>query len=151
MVPVEVSVVVGFVLAVLLAWAPLLGIERLRALFAWPTRSVGVNYLLVGSAVVIGQCVSYLGVILLVAGTGSVTGGDAAGIVGGVVGANLLVPGAAAVASLRLLPSRGYWSPDGEGFSGRFALGLGVVWYAVVTSVAFVVVALGVMFAALPT
>ena len=67
MVPAEVSVVVGVVGAVLLAWAPLLSIERLRALFAWPTRSVGVNYLLVGSAVVVGQCVSYLGVILLVA------------------------------------------------------------------------------------
>lgn len=150
MVSPELVVVTVFVALVLFAWAPLLGIERVRAVFAWPTRWLVVNYLLVGTGVVVVQCLSYLVVLFLVAGTGTVTGGEAAGIVGGVVAANLLVPGTGALAALRLLPARGYWSPDSGGIGGRVALGLGVLWYAVVTSVGFLVIGLAVMFANLP-
>jgi hypothetical protein len=150
MVALELVVVAVFATLVLVAWAPLLGIERVRALLAWPTRWLVVNYLLVGTGVVVVQCLSYLVVLFLVAGTGTVTGGEAAGIVGGVVAANVLVPGTGALAALQLLPARGYWSPDCDGIGGRVALGLGVLWYAVVTSVGFIVVGLAVMFANLP-
>ncbi|MFC5134960.1 MULTISPECIES: hypothetical protein [Haloferacaceae] len=152
MVPIELTVVSAFAAVVLLGWSPLLAVERLRALFVWPTRTLLANYLVVGAVVVVGQVLSYLGTVLLVAGTGPVAGGEAAGIVAGVVAANLLVPGAAAVACLRLLPARGTWSPGaGSGLDGRIALAVGVGWYAVVASAAFVVFALGVMFANLPT
>lgn len=152
MVPIELTVVSAFAAVVLLAWSPLLAVERLRALFSWPTRTLLVNYVVVGAVVVAGQCLSYLGVILLVAGTGPVTGGDAAGVVAGVVAVNLLLPGAVAVACLRFLPARGVWSPGtGSGLDGRIALAFGVGWYAVVASGTFVVFALGVMFANLPT
>ena len=152
MVPIELTVVSAFAAVVLLAWSPLLAVERLRALFSWPTRTLPANYLVVGAAVVGGQCLSYLGVLLLVAGTGSVTGGEAAGVVVGVVAANVLLPGVAAVACLGLLPARGAWSPaGGSGLDGRIALAVGVGWYAVVASTAFVVFALGIMFANLPT
>ncbi|MFB6297057.1 MAG: hypothetical protein ABEH56_00890 [Salinirussus sp.] len=58
--------------------------ERLRALFAWPTRLLAVNYLLVGSGLILLQCLSYFGVLLVVAGTGTVTGSEAALALGGV-------------------------------------------------------------------
>lgn len=147
----QVFVVAVFGAVVLFAWAPMLGVDRLRALFAWPTRWLAVNYLLVGAGLFLAQCVCYLGVLLAVAGTGQVTGGAAAGVVGGVMVGNLAVPGAGALAALRILPERGSWTPDSDGLDGRVALGLGVVWYAVVASVAFLVVGLAVMFANLPT
>jgi hypothetical protein len=151
MVTAELAAVVGFALAVLLAWSPLLAVERVRALFAWPTRWLVVNYVVLGGAVVLVQCLSYVAVVAAVAGTGSVTGGEAAGVVGGVVGTNVLLPAAGAVGAVRLLPSRDVWSPDGEGLDGRIALGAGVVWYAVVTTVTFLVAGLALMFAHLPT
>ncbi|GAA0508643.1 hypothetical protein SAMN04488066_11121 [Halorubrum aquaticum] len=152
MVPSELTVVSAFAAVVLFAWSPLLAVERLRALFTWPTRTLLANYLVVGAVVAVVQVLSYFGVVLLVAGTGSVTGGEAAGIVAGVVVANLLVPGAAAVACLRLLPARGVWSPDSRsGLDGRIALAVGVGWYAVVASATFLAFALGIMFANLPT
>lgn len=150
MVTTELSAVVGFLVVVLFAWSPLLAVERLRALFAWPTEWLALNYLLLGGGVVLVQCLSYLAVVVAVAGTGSVTGGEAAGIVGGVALANLLVPGVGAVGALSILPTRGVWSPDGGGLDGRIALGLGVLWYAVVTTVAVVVAGLALMFANLP-
>lgn len=147
----QVFVVAVFAAVVLFAWAPLLGVDRLRALFSWPTRWLVVNYILAGTGLLVAQCVAYLGILLVVAGTGQVTGGEAAGVVGGVLAGNLAVPGVGAIAALRVLPERGYWSPDGDGLSGRVALGLGVVWYAVVASFAFLVIGLAVMFANLPT
>ena len=152
MVPTDVTVLSAFAAVVLFAWSPLLAVERLRALFVWPTRTLPVNYLVVGAGVVVAQVLSYLGVMLLVAGTGSITGGEAAGIVTGVVAANVLVPGTAAVACLRLLPARGVWTPDSAaGLGGRVALAIGVGWYAIVASATFVVFALGILFANLPT
>ncbi|SMO82324.1 hypothetical protein [Halorubrum cibi] len=152
MVPTELTVLSAFAAVVLFAWSPLLAVERLRALFAWPTRTLLANYLVIGAVVAVVQVASYFGVVLLVAGTGSVTGGEAAGIVAGVVAANLLVPGAAAVACLRLLPARDVWSPDSRsGLDGRIALAVGVGWYAVVASATFLAFALGIMFANLPT
>ncbi len=147
----QLTVVAVFAGLVLLGWAPLLSVGRLRALFVWPTRWLAVNYLLIGSGVLVAQCLVYFAVILLVAGTGQVTGGDATRIVGGVLAGNLAVPGIGAVAVLQLLPTRGIWSPTSDGLDGRYALGLGVVWYAILASVAFVVIALGIMFANLPT
>lgn len=151
MVAAELSAVAGFVLVVLLAWSPLLAVERIRALFVWPTRWVAANYLVLGVGVVLLQCLSYLAVIVLAAGTGPVSGGEAAVIVGGVAAANVLVPGLCAVGAVRVLPRRGVWTVDGGGVDGRVALGLGVVWYAVVTTVVFVLAGLALMFANLPT
>ncbi|WP_281194005.1 hypothetical protein [Halorubrum sp. F4] len=152
MVPIELTVVSAFAAVVLLGWSPLLAVERLRALFVWPTRTLLANYLVVGAVVVVGQVLSYLGAVLLVAGTGPVTGGEAAGIVAGVIAANVLVPGVAAVACLRWLPGRGVWTPDtSSGLDGRVALAVGVGWYAVVASATFLLFALGIMFANLPT
>ncbi|OYR59428.1 hypothetical protein [Halorubrum halodurans] len=151
MVPTELTVLSAFAAVVLLIWSPLLAIERLRALFVWPTRTLLANYLVVGAGVVVVQVLSYFGVALLVAGTGSVTGGEAAGIVAGVIAANVLVPGAAAVACLRFLPDRGVWTPEGTGLGGRVALAVGVGWYAVVASVTFLAFALGIMLVNLPT
>jgi len=151
MVAPEIVVVTVFGGFVLLAWAPLLAIERLRALFVWPTRWVAVNYLVVGAGLIVVQCLFALAVVVLVAGTGQVTGGDASRIVGGVVTGNVLVPGVGALTALSALPARGYWSPDSDGLDGRVALCLGVVWYALVASVAFVLIAVGIMFANLPT
>lgn len=151
MVVAELSAVVGFVLVVLFAWAPLLAVERIRVLFVWPTRWVAANYLVLGVGVVLIQCVSYLAVVVLAAGTGPVSGGEAAVVVGGVAAANVLVPGLGAVGAVRVLPRRGVWPPDGGGVDGRIALGLGVLWYAVVTTVAVVLAGLALMFANLPT
>ncbi|MFC5278492.1 hypothetical protein ACFPM1_06945 [Halorubrum rubrum] len=152
MVPTELTVLSAFAAVVLFAWSPLLAVDRLRALFVWPTRTLLANYLVVGAGVVVIQVLSYFGAVLLVAGTGSVTGGEAAGIVAGVVAANVLVPGLAALACLRLLPERGVWSPESpSGLGGRVALAVGVGWYAVVASATFVAFALGIMFANLPT
>ncbi|WP_435066717.1 hypothetical protein [Haloplanus sp. C73] len=147
----QLGAVAGFAVVVLLCCSPLLALSRLRDLFRWPTEWLAVNYLLVGGVLVGVQSLSYLGIMLLVAGTGTVTGGDAAGIVAGVLAANLCLPGGVALAALRLLPERGYWTPDGDGLSGRVALGIGVVWYAAVTSVGFVLVGLTLLFANLPT
>jgi hypothetical protein len=152
MVPTELTVLSAFAAVVLFVWSPLLAVERLRALFVWPTRTLLANYLVVGAGVVVVQVLSYFAVILLVAGTGSVTGGEAAGIVAGVLAANVLVPGAAAVACLRFLPDRGVWTPESSsGLGGRVALAVGVCWYAVVASITFLAFALGIMFANLPT
>lgn len=150
MVVTELSAIAGFVLVVLFAWSPLLAIERIRALFTWPTQWLVVNYVVLGGSVVLVQCLSYLPVILLVAGTGSVGGGEAARIVGGIGGANLLVPGSVAVGAVSLLPTRDIWSPDAGGLDGRIALGLGVVWYAIVTTVTVVIAGLALVFANLP-
>ncbi|WP_066415776.1 hypothetical protein [Halorubrum aethiopicum] len=152
MVPTQLTVLSAFAAVVLFAWSPLLAVERLRALFVWPTRTLLANYLVVGAVVVVVQVLSYFVVALLVAGTGSVTGGEAAGIVAGVIAANVLVPGAAAVACLRFLPDRGVWTPDSSaGVGGRVALAVGVGWYAVVASVTFLAFALGIMLVNLPT
>lgn len=147
----ELSVVVGFAVIVLLLWSPLLVITRLRELFRWPTNWLIVNYPLIGAGMIVVQSFSYLVIVLLTAGTGTVTGSDAVAIVGGVLAANLVVPGALALTILRTLPARGYWTPIGDGLSGRIALGIGVIWYAVVTSVGFVFIGLVIMFANLPT
>lgn len=150
MVVTELSAVAGFILVVLFAWSPLLAIERVRALFTWPTQWLAVNYAVLGGGIILIQCLSYLLVILLVAGTGSVDGGEAAGIVGGIGVANLLVPGGLAVGAVYLLPTHGIWSPNAKGLDGRIALGLGVVWYAIVTTVTVVIAGLALMFANLP-
>ncbi|MFA9516617.1 hypothetical protein ACERIT_05285 [Halopenitus sp. H-Gu1] len=147
----QLCVVAGFAVIVLLFWSPLLAITRLRELFRWPTNWLVVNYLLIGAGIIVVQSFSYLVIMLLIAGTGTVTGGDAVGIVGGVLAANLLFPGAIALTALRILPARGYWTPNGVGLGGRIALGIGVIWYAVITSVGFVFIGLVLMFANLPT
>jgi len=147
----ELGVVAIFAVIVLLFWSPLLAITRLRELFRWPTNWLVVNYLLIGAGIIVVQSFSYLAIMLLIAGTGTVTGGDAVGIVGGVLAANLLFPGAIALTALRILPERGYWTPNGDGLSGRIALGIGVIWYAVITSVGFVFIGLVLMFANLPS
>jgi len=146
----ELGVVVGFAVIVLLFWSPLLAIARLRELFRWPTSWLLVNYLLIGGGVIAVQSITYLIIMLLIAGTGTVTGSDAVGIVGGVLAANLLLPGAIALTALRILPARGYWTPTSDGLSGRIALGIGVTWYAVITSVGFVFIGLVLMFANMP-
>jgi len=147
----EIGIVTGFAVVVLLFWSPLLAITRLRELFRWPTRWLVVNYLLIGGGLLVGQCLSYLVVILLSAGTGTVTGSDAVRIVGGVFLANIFLPGISALAALRILPARGYWTPKGDGLNSHIALGIGVIWYAVITSFGFVFVGLVLMFAYLPT
>ncbi len=146
-----IGIVTGFAVVVLSFWSPLLAISSLRELFRWPTRWLVVNYLLVGTGLLAGQCLSYLVVILLSAGTGTVTGSDAVRIVGGVLVANLLLPGISALAALRILPARGYWTPEGHRLNGQIALGIGVLWYAVITSLGFVFIGLALMFANLPT
>jgi hypothetical protein len=146
----ELGVVAAFVALVLLFWSPLLATKRLRELFRWPTGWLLVNYLLIGTGIIVVQAVSYLVIMLLVAGTGTVTGSDAVGIVGGILAADLLLPGAIALASLRILPARGYWTPNGDGVSGRIALGIGVIWYAIVTSVLFVFFGLVLVFVNMP-
>lgn len=146
----ELAVVAAFVVLVLLFWSPLLAIKNIRELFHWPTSWPLVNYPLIGAGIIVIQAVSYLAIMLLIAGTGTVTGSDAVGIVGGVLAANLLLPGAIALASLRILPARGYWTPNGDGMSGRIALGIGVIWYAIITSVLFVFIGLVLMFAYMP-
>lgn len=148
--PVPTGVIV-FVAAVLFACAPLLGIGRIRALFRWPTRWLVVNYAIAAVGILLVQVLSYFVVILIVAGTGSVSGGEAAGVVGGILAVNVLVPGAAAVAALRVLPARGYWTPDGGGLGGRLALVVGVLWYAVATSIVFLLVSLVFLIVNLPT
>lgn len=150
MVVTELSAVAGFVLVVLFVWSPLLAIDRIRALFTWPTQWLVVNYVVLGGSGVLVQCLSYLFVVLLVAGTGSVGGGEAARVVGGIGVANLLLPGTVAVGAGYLLPTRGIWSPDDGGLDGRIALGIGVVWYAIVTTVTVVIAGLALMFANLP-
>jgi hypothetical protein len=146
----ELGAVAAFAGLVLLLWSPLLAIKNIRELLRWPTSWLFVNYLLVGAGIIVIQAVSYLVIMLLIAGTGTVTGSDAVGIVGGVLAANLLLPGAIALASLRILPARGYWTSEGEGVSGRIALGIGVIWYAIITSVLFVFIGLVLMFTSLP-
>jgi len=147
----ELGVAGGFAVVVLLFWSPLPTVTRLRELFRWPTDWLAVNYPLVGGGLLAVQVLSYLAVMLLAAGTGSVTGSDAVAIVGGVLAVNLLLPGTVALAALRVLPARGYWTPTGDGLSGHVAPGVGVVWYAIITSVAFVIVGLALVFANLPT
>lgn len=151
MVPSELLAIGGFASLILFAWSPLLSIERVRTLFSWPTDWFVVNYVAVGVAVVIVQLSSYVAVVLLVAGTGPVSGGEAGAIVGGIAVANVVLPGGCAVGAVRFLPRRGVWTPDGGGLSGRIALAIGVVWYAVVATVTIVVVGVAVMFANLPT
>lgn len=150
MIPAEVYAVTGFVLLLLLTWSPLLAFERIRALFAWPTRWFAVNYVVVGTGVVLAQCVIYLAIAVATAGAGTVTGGDAAAIVGGVALSNVFVPGACSIGAVRLLPQRDVWSPDGGGLSGRIALGIGVVWYAIVATATVVIGGLVLMFAHMP-
>jgi hypothetical protein len=147
----EVSVLAVFVGVVLFGWAPLLAVDRLRALFCWPTRWLAVNYLVVGAAVVVLQVASYVLVVLLGAGMGPVTGGEAAAVVGGVLLANVALPAVAAFLALRVLPPRGVWTPEGDGLSGRVALGIGVLWYAILTSGSFLLIGLVVLVANLPT
>ncbi|NLV13968.1 hypothetical protein [Haloarcula argentinensis] len=146
----ELGVVAAFVALVLLFWSPLLAMKHLRELFRWPTSWLLVNYLLIGTGIIVVQTVSYFVIMLLVAGTGTVTGSDAVGIVGGILAADLLLPGAIALASLRILPARGYWTPNGDGVSGRIDLGIGVIWYAIITSVLFGFFGLVLMFVNMP-
>ena len=146
-----IGILTGFAVVVLLFWSPLLVITRLRELFRWPTRWLIVNYLLIGGGLLVGQCLSYLVVILLSAGTGTVTGSDAIRIIGGVLVANLFLPGISALAALRILPARDYWIPEGNGLNGHIALGIGVIWYAVITSLGFISIGLVLIFANLPT
>ncbi len=87
----KLGIVTSFIAVVLLFWSPLLTITHLRQLFCWPTRWFVLNYLLIGTCLLVIQCLSYLLVILLVARTGMITGGDAVRIVGGIGIANLLV------------------------------------------------------------
>ncbi|WEL27310.1 hypothetical protein [Haloferax volcanii] len=150
MVLAELGVVAGFTVSILLFWSPLLAVTRLRELFRWPTSWLVVNYLFVGGGMVAVQTFSYLAIILLTAGTGTVTGSDAVGIVGGVIVSNLLLPAVISLAALRILPERGYWTPTGDGLNGHIALGIGVIWYGVITSVGFVLIGLALMFAKLP-
>ncbi|MCY4731820.1 hypothetical protein KY092_14770 [Natronomonas gomsonensis] len=151
MVSTELGAVAVFTAVVLFVWSPLLVVERLRALFVWPTRWMALNYALLGVGILLVQCLSYLAVFLLAAGIGMVTGGDVAAIVGGVIIVNLAVPSAGAIAALRTLPARGIWSPAGDGLSGRIALGVGVLWYAIVTTVLFLVIGAVILVANLPT
>ena len=97
------------------------------------------------------QCFSYLGVLIFTVGTDMVTGGDVATILGGVFATNLLIPAVGALIALRVLAPRGYWSPDGDGISGRIALVLGSMWYAVVTSGLFLIIGFIVIITNLPT
>jgi hypothetical protein len=99
----------------------------------------------------VGQCLSYLAVALLVAGTGPITGGDAAGIVVGVLATNVFLPGIGAVAALRTSSTNGYRTAETAGLRGRVALGIGVIWYAIVASGTFVLGGLAIVFAKLPT
>jgi len=150
MVLAELGVVAGFAVIVLLFWSPLLAITCLRELFRWPTSWLVVNYLFIGGGIIAVQSLSYFAIMLLTAGTGTVTGSDAVGIVGGVIISNLFLPAAISLAAIRILPKRSYWTPTGDGFNGHIALGIGVIWYGVLTSVGFVLIGLALMFANLP-
>ncbi|MFC6865087.1 hypothetical protein ACFQGE_16690 [Halomicroarcula sp. GCM10025817] len=150
MVLAELGVVAGFSVSILLFWSPLLAVTRLRELFRWPTNWLVVNYLCIGGGITTIQSLSYLGVILLTAGTDTVTGSDAVGIVGGVIVSNIVLPAVISLAALRMLPERGYWTPTGDGLNGYIALGIGVIWYGVIASVGFVLIGLALMFANLP-
>ncbi|ELY63125.1 hypothetical protein [Natrinema versiforme] len=147
----ELGIIAGFAAVVLLFWSPLLAVKRLRDLFRWPTRWFVANYLLLGSGLIVGQCLSYLAVALLVAGTGPITGGDAAGIVVGVLAVNVFLPSIGVFAALRFSSANGDRTAEAAGRSGRIALAFGIVWYAVVASGTFVLGSLAIMFANLPT
>ncbi|WP_324665681.1 hypothetical protein [Haloarcula sediminis] len=150
MVLAELGVVAGFAVITLVFWSPLLAITRLRELFRWPTSWLVVNYLFIGGGIIAVQSLSYFVIMLLTAGTGAVTGSDAAGIVGGVVVSNLFLPSVISLVALRILPKRGYWTPIGDGLNGHVAIGIGVIWYGVITSIGFVLIGLALMFANLP-
>lgn len=147
----EIAFVAVFTAVTLVAWSPLLGIERLRALFFSPTNYFIINYAIFGGAICVIQCFSYLGVLIFTVGTDMVTGGDVATILGGVFATNLLIPAVGALVALRILSPRGYWSPDGDGMSGRIALVLGSIWYAIVTSGLFLIIGFVVVVTNLPT
>ncbi|SFS88128.1 hypothetical protein [Halostagnicola kamekurae] len=147
----ELAAVTVFTVGTLVAWSPLLSIERLRALFSAPTAYFPLNYAIVGCGLCVIQCISYLGVLVLTVGTDMVTGSDVATILGGVFAVNLLVPTVGALVAVSVLSPRGHWSPDGTGIGGRIALALGVLWYAVVTSALFVLIGFAVVVTNLPT
>ncbi|MFC7173880.1 hypothetical protein ACFQL0_12065 [Haloplanus litoreus] len=83
----EPGVVAVFAVVLLPFWALLSTIPRLRELVRWPT-NVGV---------IAVQSLLYRVIMLLTAGTGTVTGSDAVGIVGGVLAVTLLLPSVTAL------------------------------------------------------
>lgn len=147
----ELYVAGTFLVMILLGWIPMLAFERVRALFVWPTRWTMANYAISGVGVVALQVLSYAGVVFVVAGTGPVTGSAAASIVVGIALANLVIPGILAVAAIRLLPRRGSWHPEAGGLSGRIALGVGILWYAMLTTGVVLLFGFVLLFANLPT
>jgi hypothetical protein len=114
---------------------PLLGSSRIRAAFEpWPTGRVGVNYLVITGLLVLGQAVVFFGGVVV---TGGFRGTD-------LVRWAVLVAGAYAPAVWLLLGvgsrASGYGPGLGEDGYQWVALGLGALWYGVVTVVATAVV-----------
>ena len=146
----EPIILVGFTLTILLLWSPLLAISSLRELFTWPTRWLFANYILVGAGVITTQFVSYLFVILIAAGRGPITGSDGIAIVLGVTIANFVIP-VVIILGANILSVYGYRETSERDLSGTIALGIGVLWYATIASVGFVLIGLALIFANLPT
>lgn len=114
---------------------PLLGSVRIRAAFEdWPTDRVGVNYLVITGLLVLGQALVFFGGVVVTGGfKGTALVRWAVLVAGAYAPAVWLLLGLAASAT-GFGPSRG---DDGYQWA---ALGLGALWYGVVTVVATAVV-----------
>jgi len=146
----ELIILAGFTLTILLLWSPLLAISAIRELFTWPTQWFSANYVLVGIGVTTTQFVSYLFVMLIAAGRGPITGSEGVAIVLGVTIANFAIP-AAILLGAKILSVYGYRETTDRGLSGKIALGIGVLWYAIIASAEFGIIGLALLFANLPT
>lgn len=114
---------------------PLLGSSRIRAAFEpWPTDRLGVNYLVITGLLVLGQALVFFGGVVVTGGfRGRALVRWAVLVAGGYAPAVWLLLGLVAKAT-GVGPSR-----DADGYQWA-ALGLGALWYGVVTVVATAVV-----------
>ena len=119
----------GLLLAVL--WTPLLISSRVRSLFeVGPTRWLPVNYTL-GFVIMSGIHAGMLG-----AWIESGSGAGPNGALNAVITLGVVVPVLGWVGALWGLPEFGYdWDTNGYDLRTKAALGLGVLWYAVMTIV----------------
>lgn len=123
--------VIALWIVVGLGCLPLLGSSRIRAVFEpWPTDRVGVNYIAITGLLVLGQAVVFFGGVVVTGGfSGSALLRWSILVAGGYAPAVWLLFGLAARVS-------GFGPAMGEGRSQWVALGLGAIWYTIVTVVA---------------
>ncbi|MFB6360841.1 MAG: hypothetical protein ABEH59_05910 [Halobacteriales archaeon] len=125
----------GLWIVVGLGCLPLLGSSRIRTTFEpWPTDRVGVNYLVITGLLVLGQALVFLGGVIVTGGfSGMALIRWAVLVASGYAPAVWLLLGLVTRAT-GVGPSR-----DEDGYQW-VALGLGALWYGVVTVVATAVV-----------